>query len=78
VGFHDSVCYFLLDGTARSISLPDALLYINVLQDMLCLGFGIFKIIAVSIGGFLMPTAVVLVLPADRYRYRCLDCIEIG
>jgi hypothetical protein len=32
--------------------------YINVLQDMLCiLGFGIFKIIAVSIGGFLMPTA---------------------
>jgi uncharacterized protein YhhL (DUF1145 family) len=41
-----------------SISLPDALLVHKCFTDMLCiLGFGIFKIIAVSIGGFLMPTA---------------------
>jgi hypothetical protein len=60
VGFHDSVCYFL-DGIgilASVDSLPDALLVHKCFTDMLCiLGFGIFKIIAVSIGGFLMPTA---------------------
>jgi hypothetical protein len=70
-----------LDGIGILVRLLCLMLYwcINF-TDMLCiLGFGIFKIIAVSIGGFLMPTACGFsVSPCGQYRYRCLDCTEIG
>jgi hypothetical protein len=63
------VIFFDGIGILASISLPDALLVHKCFTGH-ALHFGVryfFKIIAVSIGGFLMPTAVVLVFRlADR------------
>jgi hypothetical protein len=83
LGFHDSACYFLRRhrhiGFGRFLCLM-LYWYINVLQDMLCiLGFGIFKIIAVSIGGFLMPTAVGFsVSPCGQYSIGVLIVLKLG